>query len=99
MIKFPKKGALDKLGFPITRERYRQMKAKSKRQWQKIEKLEKELAKAKASQKSRYLLYNLKSLKDKRMGVVCLDCGWIRVSWDRHDYGRCPCPNQTSIDE
>ncbi len=46
----------------------------------------------------KYLLYNLKPIKGKRKGVLCLDCGWMRVSHNRHDYVTCPCPNETMVD-
>ena len=35
----------------------------------------------------------------KYPGVVqCLECGKILVSFDRHDYKTCGCPNNTMID-
>lgn len=30
--------------------------------------------------------------------VQCLQCGKILVSFDRHDYKTCSCPNETMID-
>jgi hypothetical protein len=30
--------------------------------------------------------------------VQCLECGMILVSFDRHDYKTCRCPNETMID-
>lgn len=41
--------------------------------------------------------YNIE-LKNKRIGVMCLDCGWIRVSFDVHDFRQCPCPNEAMVD-
>ena len=46
----------------------------------------------------KYLLYNLKPLEEKRLGVMCLDCGWMRISWNRHDCRICPCPQQAMVD-
>lgn len=31
-------------------------------------------------------------------GVVCLCCGKILISYDRHDYRTCGCPQDTMID-
>jgi len=47
---------------------------------------------------SGYLLYNLKPLKDRRYAILCLDCGWMRISWGVHDYRVCPCPNGAMVD-
>ena len=30
--------------------------------------------------------------------VQCLQCNMVLVSFDRHDYKTCNCPNQTMID-
>lgn len=45
-----------------------------------------------------YLLYKLPRLSKKRLGVLCLSCGWMRVSWSVHDFRTCPCPNETMVD-
>lgn len=44
--------------------------------------------------------YNLQPVKRgaKHWGVLCLDCGKILVSYNRHDYKTCGCPNDTMID-
>lgn len=31
-------------------------------------------------------------------GILCLDCGWVGVSWYTHDYKTCDCNNATMID-
>ena len=54
--------------------------------------------KAKMKLRPSYLLYNLKRLDKKHVAIVCLDCGWMRASFYRHDYVTCPCPNQAMID-
>lgn len=46
----------------------------------------------------KYLLYNLEKLKQPHVAILCLDCGWMRASWSRHDYRKCPCPNGAMID-
>lgn len=37
-------------------------------------------------------------LTKKVSGVICLECGWIGVSWWVHDYKTCDCENRTMID-
>lgn len=47
----------------------------------------------------RPLLYNLERLKkDVYIGTLCLDCGWVGVSYSVHDYKTCGCPNGAMID-
>lgn len=48
----------------------------------------------------KYLLYNLKAFKPKTKvaGIICLDCGWLGVSYSVHDFKTCPCPNNALID-
>lgn len=91
-VKLPKKGASIMLGYPPTRERYRQIRLKMHRQFEEIQALSKKL------DEKRYLLYHLKPLDKKHCAVVCLDCGWIRASFSVHDYQTCPCPNQAMVD-
>jgi hypothetical protein len=45
-----------------------------------------------------FVRYNLKPLDNDVTGVLCLDCGWTRISWSQHDYRTCPCPNQVMVD-
>jgi len=45
-----------------------------------------------------YLLYNLQPTQKEHLAVLCLDCGWMRISWNRHDYRTCPCPNGAMVD-
>lgn len=46
----------------------------------------------------KYVLYNLPKQIKKHTGVLCLSCGWIRLSFHGHDYVVCPCPNKTMVD-
>lgn len=47
-----------------------------------------------------FLPYNLKPLPQNIAldAIQCLDCGWIGVSYYRHDYKTCKCPNKAMID-
>lgn len=56
------------------------------------------IPKAKLPERPAYLLYELKPLEHLHCAILCLDCGWIRASWNRHDYRTCPCPNQAMVD-
>ena len=54
----------------------------------------------KNKEKVNYPVYNLQPCLPglKVLGVLCLDCSWIGVSFWTHDYKTCPCPNQAMID-
>ena len=39
-----------------------------------------------------------RSLLIKRDGIMCKACGWVGVSWTRHDYKTCPCKNEAMVD-
>jgi hypothetical protein len=41
---------------------------------------------------------NILKLKGDYTGLICLDCGWIGISFSRHDFKRCNCDNRASID-
>lgn len=46
----------------------------------------------------KYLIYNLIPIKKRRQAILCLDCGWMRISFNRHDFRTCPCPNEAMVD-
>jgi len=48
--------------------------------------------------KQAYIQYKLDPIKKSVFGILCLDCGWVGISWNRHDYKTCNCPQDTMID-
>ena len=40
----------------------------------------------------------MKRLENEHDGIICLNCGWVGVSWSRHDYKSCSCPNSAIVD-
>ncbi len=46
----------------------------------------------------KYLKNSVKALTKPHCGVLCLDCGWLGVSWSLHDYKTCSCQNQAMVD-
>lgn len=40
----------------------------------------------------------IKNFLSAVLGILCLDCGWFGVSWYRHDYKGCSCPNEATVD-
>lgn len=42
--------------------------------------------------------YIFPKLDKSRLGLCCLQCGKILVSYHRHDFRTCGCPNETMVD-
>lgn len=48
--------------------------------------------------KAKAAIRKLIELDKQVSGVICLACGTILVSWHRHDFKYCKCPNETFVD-
>ena len=41
---------------------------------------------------------NVRKLIKPHSAILCLECGWVGISWHRHDYKTCQCSNVAMID-